>query len=156
MQTKDYLTLLVSSLALLLSIFNFVVNYRKGRDDDALKASTRKNEVLIGLSNVQHLIADVRFYDERITRRNLQTFGVRRMLGEAGPSLQLDDVEKFAKAYFAEIQAYDPRDIATKRDARTRLEEVHGSVADLAVKLSNLVADLKRHDEEQSKKERDA
>jgi hypothetical protein len=64
----------------------------------------------------------------------------------------LNTAETLTKTSLNKVRAFDPKDIATQREARQMLEELHGKSQELTVKLTGTLELLKRHEDELKEK----
>jgi hypothetical protein len=143
MQAKDYLTLLLSSLALLVSFSAYLLNYRTNRKSNAAKAkidvveaSGRRNDIVYEYAGVMNLINEVRLrflsWPHPIADQVVQTY-IRGTLDS------LEIAETVTRSSMNEIRALDPKNIATEDGARSKVEELHGRSKELMAKAAALL-----------------
>jgi hypothetical protein len=79
METKDYLTLFMSSLSLLVAAGSYFLSSRTKATTDIVEVVSRKNEIVNEYQAALFLIAECRFYTERLScrARNGDPFGTR-------------------------------------------------------------------------------
>jgi hypothetical protein len=145
-------------------LFHFLRDLQERRQGDVVEAATRvveaatrKNEILLEYSCLINLIAEVRFYSQRLSGRVSETEvgGLMResLEGLMRESLEgLNTAETLTKTSLNKVRAFDPKDIATQREARQMLEELHGKSQELTVKLTGTLELLKRHEDELKEK----
>src|SRR5215467_3451051 len=166
METKDYLTLLVSLLSLLVATSSLLVSYRVNAKAgaaktvaDVVEVASRKNEIVNEYQYVLILIAEYRFYTRRLST----------MLAELGPGNDpdghsmaeqrvrtnldfMDEREETTKRSIQEVRAFDSTEITTNPEARKKLQELHGRCQQSKIKLTGMVEDLKRELQDLSEK----
>jgi hypothetical protein len=165
-QTKDYLTLLLSLLSLLVATSSFFMsrraNARAGAAKnvtDVVEVASRKNEIVNEYNYVLILVGEYRFYTRRLST----------MLAELGPGNDpeghsmakhlvrtnldfMDLTEGTTKRSIAEVRALDSTEITTNPEARKKLQELHGRPQETRIKLTGMVEDLKRKLQDLSEK----
>jgi hypothetical protein len=158
MQTKDYLTLLLSLLSLLVATSSLFVSYRANAKAgaaktiaDVVEVVSRKNEIVNEYQYVLILVAEYRFYTRRLFT----------MVADLGPGNDpdghswaknlvrtnldyMDTAEGTTKRSIDEVRAFDSREITTNPEARKKLQELHGRPQQMRIKLTGMVEDLKR------------
>lgn len=161
MQTKDYLTLLVSALSLLVALASFLRAQRADRkSDDAINktavvnAAERKNEIVTAYQGVLHLLSDYRFYTERLARRVSELKAAGKVGGSLIETLMANSLKDLKEREIAikedieKIKAFDPKEIATQANARETLEDLYGRSQQMTIQLTQGIEMLKRSEDE--------
>jgi len=161
METKDYISL----LSFVVSLSSFLLAVRGARKADRAKAEAaaakatinsveviaRKNAIVNEYQTVLMLIAEARFYT---TQLYAMVAGMKAGDDPDGHATAkrliqenlkyLNHAAKTVDESMHKVRDFDANDIATNPEARKMLEELHGRPQQMKIKVSDMIAQLKR------------
>jgi hypothetical protein len=148
MQTKDYWTIGIACLALILSLTNLVVSFFREKRSRTLEAATRRNDVMMEFLNVELVLSEILQYCTLLavspaasTFQNDLREMVHGSIGLIGDAKQARE----------SVGQFDAEIIGKNKEERLRLEAIAGSAALQKTIANDLLVQAKRMYEETKK-----